>query len=58
MLEINKGLKVSFHDIVLPLCLAVYLRVKSGKESPFDAEKVAKQLPEFRVEKQASIRYN
>ena len=38
---INKSSKVSFNSTVLPLSLAVGLRLEGGREPPFDAEKVA-----------------
>lgn len=43
LLKIDKDLKISLHSAVLPLCLIVYLRIKSDGELPFDAEKVAKR---------------
>ena len=38
---INEGSKVNFHRTVLPLNLAVGLRVEGSKEPPFDAQEVA-----------------
>ena len=43
LLEIDKSLKISFYNTVLPLCLAICLRVKRGKEFPLNAEKVAER---------------
>ena len=36
----NKSSKVSFHCTILPLSLAVRLRVEGGRKSPFDAEEI------------------
>ena len=44
---INKSYKVSFHYAILPLSLAVGLRVEGGREPPFDAQKVAQGGPEL-----------
>ena len=44
---INKGSKVSFYYAVLPLSLAVGLKVEDGRKSQFDAQKVAQGGPEL-----------
>ena len=41
MLKVDKGSEVSFHRTILPLSLAVCLRVEGGGESPLDAEEIA-----------------
>ena len=43
LLEINEGTKVGFHCAVLPLGLAVNLRIEGCGKSPFNSEKVTKQ---------------
>ena len=58
MLKVDKRLKVDLHAAVLLFCLAINLRIKSCREPPFDANKIAKQSPELGSEQQASIRNN
>ena len=41
LLEVDEGLEVGFHRTLLPLSLAVPLRVEGGEESPLDAEEIA-----------------
>lgn len=41
LLKINKGLEVSLHNTVLPLCLAIYLKVESCQKLLFDVEEIA-----------------
>ena len=41
LLEVDKGSEVGFHRTILPLNLAVCLRVKGGGKSPLDAKKIA-----------------
>ena len=41
LLEFDKGLEVGFHRTILPLSLAVRLRVEGGGEFPLDAEEIA-----------------
>ena len=41
LLEVDKGSEVGFHRTILPLNLAVRLRVEGGGESPLDAEEIA-----------------
>ena len=41
LLEVDEDLEVGFHRTILPLSLAVCLRVESGGESPLDAKKIA-----------------
>ena len=43
LLKIDKDSKISFHCAVLPLRLAVCLRVKGNGEPPLDAKKVAER---------------
>ena len=50
MFVINKASKVSFCCAVLPLSLTVGLRVKGGREPPFDDQKVAQGVPELERE--------
>ena len=40
LLEIDKGLEIGFHRIILPLCLAVRLRVESNGESPLNTKEI------------------
>ena len=40
---INQSSKVSFHYAVLPLNLAIGLRVEGGREPPFDAQEIAQR---------------
>ena len=47
LLEVDKGLEVSFYGAVLPLGLTVCLRVERGGELAFDAKEVAKRRPEL-----------
>ena len=46
LFEVDKGSEVDFYRAVLPLGLAVSLRVKDGGEFLFNAKKVEKQGPE------------
>ena len=41
LLKVDKSLEVGFHHTILPLCLAVYLRIEGGGESLLDAEEIA-----------------
>ena len=41
LLEVDKSLEVGFHCTILPLSLAVRLRVEGGGESPLDAKEIA-----------------
>ena len=41
LFEVDKGLEVGFHRTILPLILAVRLRVEGGGESPLDAKEIA-----------------
>ena len=41
LLEVDKGSEVGFHHTILPLRLAVRLRVEGGGESPLDAKEIA-----------------
>ena len=41
LLEVNKGSKISFHYIILPFNLTVYLWIKGGGESLLDVKKIA-----------------
>ena len=45
---INKGSKISFYHAILLLHLAVSLRVEDGRESLFNAQKVAQRRPKCR----------
>ena len=47
---INKSSKVSSYCAILPLSLAVDLRVEDGREPPFDAQKVAQGRPKLNCE--------
>ena len=49
---------MGLHSTVLPFCLAINLRIRSYKESPFNAKEVTKQWPELEGKKQASIKNN
>ena len=40
LLEVDKSLEVGFHCTILPLSLAVCLRVKSGGESPLNTKEI------------------
>lgn len=42
LFKIDKNLKVDLYNIVLPLGLAVHLRVKSGGGFLFDAKEITK----------------
>ena len=44
---INKGSKVSFYGAVLPLSLAVRLRVEGSREPLFNAQEVVQGGPEL-----------
>ena len=41
LLKVDEGLEVGFYRTILPLNLAVRLRIKGGKKSPLDAEEIA-----------------
>ena len=41
LLKVNKSLEIGFYRTILPLSLAIYLRVEGGRESPLDAEEIA-----------------
>ena len=41
LLEVDEGLEVDFHRIILSFSLAVRLRVEGGGESLLDAEEIA-----------------
>ena len=41
LLKVDKGLEVGFHHIILPLSLAVCLRVEGVGKSPLDAKEIA-----------------
>ena len=41
LLEVDKGLEVGFYRTILPLSLAVCLRVEGGGESLLDVEEIA-----------------
>ena len=41
LLKVDEGSEVGFHRTILPLSLAVRLRVEGGGESPLDAEEIA-----------------
>ena len=41
LLKVDKGLEVGFYCILLPLCLAIHLRMEDGGESPLDAKEIA-----------------
>ena len=41
LLKNDKGLKIGFYCTILSLSLAVYLWVKSDRESPLDAKEIA-----------------
>lgn len=42
LLPINKNPEIDIHDAILPLGLAVCLRIKDSRQLSFDIEKVAK----------------
>lgn len=44
---IDKNLKVSLHNAILPLYLAVFLKIKNNGELPFDAKEIIEQQPEY-----------
>ena len=58
MFTINKASKVIFYHTVLPLSLAVGLRLEGGREPPFDTQKVAQGGPELGREYWASVADN
>ena len=41
LLKVDNGLEIDFHCTILPLSLAVRLRVEDNEESPLDAEEIA-----------------
>ena len=41
LLKVDKSSKISFHYTILPFGLTISLLVEGGRESPFDAEKIA-----------------
>ena len=41
MFVVSKGSKVNFYCVIMLLCLAVGLRLESGREIPFDTQEVA-----------------
>ena len=41
LLEVDKGLEVGFHRVILPFSLTVHLWIEGGGESPFYAKKIA-----------------
>ena len=41
LLKVDEGLEVGFHRTILPLNLAVYLRIEGGGEFPLDAKEIA-----------------
>ena len=41
LLEVDKSSEVGFHPTILPLSLAVRLRMEGGRESLLDAEEIA-----------------
>ena len=41
LLEVDKGSEVDFSCTILPLSLAIYLRVEGGGKFLFDAKKIA-----------------
>ena len=41
LLEVDKNSEVGFYRTILPLNLAVRLRVEGGEESPLDAKEIA-----------------
>ena len=43
LLEVDKGLEISFHRTILPLSLAVHLRVEGGREFSLNAKEIAQQ---------------
>ena len=47
---INEGFKVSFYYAVLPLSLAVNLRIEDSREPPFNAQEVVQRGRELRCE--------
>lgn len=47
LLKVDKDLGVDLYHTVLPFGLAIGLRVKGGRESLFDAKKIAKQGSEL-----------
>ena len=55
---INKSSKVSSYCAILPLSLAVDLRVEDGREPPFDAQKVAQGRPKLNCEYWATVAVN
>ena len=40
LLKVDKSSEVSFHGTILPLSLAIYLRVEGDGESPLDIEEI------------------
>ena len=40
LLEVDKNLEVGFHHTILPLSLAIHLRVEDDGESLLDAEEI------------------
>ena len=43
LLEVDKGFEVGFYHTILPLNLAVCLRVEDSRESPLDVKEITKQ---------------
>ena len=41
LLKVDKSLEISFYYTILPLCLALYLWVESGREFLLDAKEIA-----------------
>ena len=40
LLKVDKSLEVNFHHTILPLSLAVCLRLKSNEKSPLNAKEI------------------
>ena len=58
MFVINENSKISFHDPLLLLSLAVSLRLESGGEPPFDTQKVAQGGAKLRRKYWAAVADN
>ena len=40
LLKVDKSLEINFHYTILLLSLAIYLQIKGGRESLFNAEEI------------------
>ena len=41
LLKVDKSLEISFYCTILPLCLAIYLRIEGSEEFLLDAKEIA-----------------